>query len=361
MGDILEEMTDQVPDRFLWMYILLAANMAILALQLRIAVKTISLLPFFKVAQVGLILLKIVKFKWLYSPGIINVGKDRVILILKKQLMKRILIIIVLCPLTSWTASAQYYYNDIVLNKTLLSEMAAYKAGKVREMKTTSLEKDGTESEGFRCNKKFSRDYTKAELFTETMDSYPTWFISYFDKNGLLESTIDSSEAASTNTQYSYDAQGRLYRIFSLTSFPDDEAHDVTEDHIYEYGAAGIPVKMLMIKNKVDTMEILFKADENGNVGIEKNARTAEDYYYYYDSKKRVTEIAHSYNARNKMTTDFVFEYNDANQVTRMEAAEKEGAYYFTWRYTYENGLRATERCYSKEGAIQGSVEYAYK
>src|SRR5450432_1160452 len=86
---------------------------------------------------------------------------------------------------------AQYYYNDIVLNKTLLSEMAAYKAQKVREMKTTSLEKDGTESEGFRCNKKFNRDYTKAELFTETMDSYPTWFISRFDKDGLLESTTN--------------------------------------------------------------------------------------------------------------------------------------------------------------------------
>ena len=115
-----------------------------------------------------------------------------------------------------------------------------------------------------------------------------------------------------------------------------------------------------MIKNKVDTMPILFMNDESGNVGIEKNARTGEDYYYYYDPKKRVTEIAHSFNAT-KLNTDFVFEYDYEGRVTRMQAAEKEGAYYFTWRYTYENGLRTTERCYSKEGAIQGSVEYAYK
>lgn len=258
-------------------------------------------------------------------------------------------------------AGAQYYYNDIVVNQHLFSEIAVLKTQKVREMKITSLEKDGVESEGFKCNKKFNRDYTKAELFTETMDSYATWFISYFDKNGVLESTIDSSEVSATNTAYSYDAQGRLYRINSSTHFPDDEAHDVTEDHVYEYGAGGIPVKMLMIKNKVDTMPILFMPDENGNIGIEKNARTAEDYYYYYDSKKRMTEIAHSYSTRNKLNTDFVFEYNYEGQVVKMEAAEKEGAYYFTWRYTYENGLRTTERCYSKEGSIQGSVEYLYK
>ena len=275
--------------------------------------------------------------------------------------MKRIPTIIIFFMAAGLEVNAQYYNNDIVLNKRLLPEMASFKEQKIREIRITSLEKDGVESEGFKCYKKFSRDYTKAELFTETMDSYATWFISYFDKNGLLESTIDSSEAASTDTEYSYDAQGRLYRIYSATHFPDDDAHDVTEDHIYEYGNEGIPVKMLVIKNKVDTMPILFMHDESGNVGIEKNARTSEDYYYYYDAKKRVTEIAHSYNARNKLSTDFIFEYNYQGQVTRMQAAEKEGAYYFTWKYTYENGLRSTERCYSKEGSIQGSVEYAYK
>jgi len=275
--------------------------------------------------------------------------------------MKRIQIIIALSLLTGWSASAQYYYNDIVLNKRLLTEMAVFKAQKIREMKTTSLEKDGTESQGFVCNKKFNRDYTKVQLFTETMDSYATWFISRFNDKGLLESTVDSSEASSTNTTYSYDAQGRLYRIYSSTSFTDDDAHDVTEDHVYEYGAGDMPTKLLVIKNGVDTMPILFKADEAGNIGIEKNAKTGEDFFYYYDSKKRITEIAHSYITTKKLTTDFLFEYNYEGQVTRMQASENDGNYYFTWRYTYENGLRTTERCYSKEGSIQGSVEYAYK
>jgi len=65
MGDVLEEMAYQVPGRFFRMDIFLAADMAILALQLGIAIKAILFLPFSKVTQVGLILLKIVKFKWL--------------------------------------------------------------------------------------------------------------------------------------------------------------------------------------------------------------------------------------------------------------------------------------------------------
>jgi len=293
--------------------------------------------------------------------GAAIVRKDRVILMLKKHLMKRTLIILMASAFGVGNANAQYYYNDIVVNQRLFAEMAVIKEQKIREMRITSLEKDGTESEGFVCNKKFNRDYTEAKLFTETMDSYATWFISNFDKNGVLQSTIDSSEATSTTTHYTYDAQGRLYQISSYTHIADDDAHDVTEDHIYEYGADGVPSKLRVIKNKIDTMPILFKSDESGNVGIEKNAKTEEDYYYYFDTKKRLTQIAHSYKTHSKLTTDFVFEYNYAGQVTRMEAAEKDGAYYFTWKYTYENGLRSTERCYSKEGSIQGSVEYAYK
>lgn len=274
--------------------------------------------------------------------------------------MKKIL---VLTPfiLAGWKANAQYYFNDVIVNQRLMADMAAYKENKVKEIKLTSLEKDGMESEGFICRKRFNRDFTKSELFTATNDSYATAFTSHFTKDGRLDFTVDSSEASATTVQYSYDQKGRLERIYSVTSFPDDDAHDVIEEHIYAYDENNVPSNLAIVKNKVDTTLIFFKADEMGNVGIEKNAKTGEDFYYYYDNKKRVTSIVHSYARRKTPTTDFVFEYNYAGQVTKMEAAEKEGAFYFTWRYNYENGLRTMERCYSKEGAIQGSVEYQYK
>ncbi|HMC99460.1 MAG TPA: hypothetical protein VKH37_04875, partial [Ferruginibacter sp.] len=172
--------------------------------------------------------------------------------------MKRSAIITAICLLSGITANAQYYYNDIVLNNRLQADMAVIKEQKIKEVKVTSLEKDGTESEGFTCHKKFNRDYTKSELFTETMDAYATIFISYFNTNGLLQHTIDSSEATSTNAEYSYDEKGRLYRIFTRTSFSDDDAHDVTEDHIYQYGQADIPTQLLVIRNGVDTTTVLF-------------------------------------------------------------------------------------------------------
>ena len=85
MGNVLEEMGNQVPYSFFRFDILLAANMAVLSLQLRIAIEAILFLPFLKVAQADLILLKIVKFKVFCTRGALNVRKDRVILMLKKQ------------------------------------------------------------------------------------------------------------------------------------------------------------------------------------------------------------------------------------------------------------------------------------
>ena len=94
---------------------------------------------------------------------------------------------------------------------------------------------------------------------------------------------------------------------------------------------------------------------------IEKKKKTAEVYYYYYDEKNRLTDIVHKYSYQKQLFTESSFEYDDIGQLAKMVSSEKEGAYYFTWRYNYEDGLRTNERCYSKEGRLVGSVEYKYK
>lgn len=50
MGDIIKEMGDHMPERFLWHYVLLAANMAILALYYRTAIQAIL---FFSLGDMG--------------------------------------------------------------------------------------------------------------------------------------------------------------------------------------------------------------------------------------------------------------------------------------------------------------------
>ena len=280
---------------------------------------------------------------------------------LKKQQMIKHTIILLFILTASSNLWAQYYYNDIINNKQVLAELATLKEKKINGVKVTSIEATGEETEGFTCQKKINRNFTEVEIYTETNESYPNTFISYFTKAGLLQRTIDSSEAGATTIDYTYDGAGRLISISSLKRFAtDDDAGVVLEKHLYNYNAAGVLEQMMLVKNNRDTTVFIFEADESGNIIIEKNARTAE-VYYYYDTKNRLTDIVHRYSYQKNLFTEYSFEYDPAGQLAKMVTSEKEGAYYFTWRYVYEDGLRINERCYSKEGRIMGSVEYKYK
>ncbi len=278
----------------------------------------------------------------------------------KQQMIKPILFTIAIA-VTASQAQAQYYYKDILSNKELQAETQRLKEQKIHTVNITSLESDGRESEGFFCQKKFNKNYSESELKTSTSTSYNNYFTSRFTKEGLLKQTIDSSEVASTTANYIYDDKQQLIKIESSTNFAaEDNDDNNSEQHIYEY-ENGLPTKLWVIINDKDTSLYLFKTDENNNIGIEKNAKTGDIFYYYYDTKKQLTDVVHSYAAKKTLIPDYKFEYNGAGLVTQMVASEKEGAYFFTWRYSYENGLRTMERCYNKEGRLTGSVEYQYK
>lgn len=276
-------------------------------------------------------------------------------------MIKNSILVLFILVITS-TASAQYYYDDIINNKQMRADLALLKEKKIKGVKVISLEASGEESEGFTCQKKINRDFTEVEIYTETSESYPNTFISYFNKAGLLQKTVDSSEAGATTINYTYDGADRLISLNSSKHFAtDDDAGVVVEKHLYKYNAAGILEQMTLVKNNRDSTLYFFQADESGNITIEKNSKTAEIYYYYYNSKNQLTDIVHSYSYQKKLFTEYAFEYNYAGQLAKMVNSEKEGAYFFTWRYNYEDGLRVSERCYSKEGRMMGSVEYKYK
>ena len=275
------------------------------------------------------------------------------------QLMKVTMVIAGLLAIT--TANAQYYYKDIHSTKELLDEVARLKEQKLRTINVTSLESDGTESEGFFCQKKFNRNYTEAVLTTSTSTSYNNYFTSYFTKDGLLTQTVDSSEVGSTTANYTYNGKQQLIKISSSTNFASDENDDNnSEQHLYDYENGQLK-SLLVVRNNKDTVSIAFMPDENNNIGIEKNVKTGDIYYYYYDVKNRLTDVVHTYDAKKTLVPDYKFSYNSSGLVAQMIASEKEGAYFFVWKYTYENGLRTMERCYSKEGRLTGSVEYEYK
>lgn len=259
-------------------------------------------------------------------------------------------------------SQAQYYYKDIVSNNQLLAEMVQLKDQKIRTVIVTSFEDDGKPSDGFMVEKQINRNYTEVETFTRSNVTGPSLLTSRFTKDGLLVQTVDSSDLAVKTSTYEYDDQKRIRRIrAAIHSTDDDFVSEIVEDHVYEYGPNGILVKMHKIKNGRDSSIILFSPDEKNNVSIEKDTRSGTTYYYYYDSKNRLTDVVHLNPFNQKMLPDYVFEYNNAGLITQMTTTEEGGSYYYIWRYTYANGLRIREKCYSKEKRLMGTIEYEYK
>lgn len=277
--------------------------------------------------------------------------------------MKKISSFFLLLIIIGFSSHAQYYFKDIISNKQLLADMAAYKLNKIKTINIKSFEDNGSESEGFICQKKFSKDFSKATLFTRSDISGASLLSSTFNENGFLTKTYDSSDISVTTNLYSYDFMDRIHSILSVIRSQDDDfTNEIREEHIYQYNETGQAEKMIRVKNKTDSTLILFALDENDNVGIEKDTRSGTKFYYYYDAKRRITDIVQENDFKTRLLPDYIFEYNNsAGLLSQMTTTEEGGNYYYVWKYTYENGLRVKERCYNKERRLMGSIEYEYK
>jgi hypothetical protein len=260
------------------------------------------------------------------------------------------------------SAKAQYYYKDILSNRQLIAEMAQLKEQKVKTISLKSFEDDGSSSDGFFCEKKINRNYTTVETLTKSYVTGASVFTSNFNTNGLLLQTVDSSEISSSTSVYSYTGNDKIKSIVSIVRSGDDDfRNEIREEHIYDYDNKGLLIKMVRVKNLTDSTIFIFSRDDNNNIAIEKNTKTGDTYYYYYDSKNRITDVVRMNKFNQKMLPDYIFEYDNAGLITQMTTTEEGGSYYFIWKYTYENGLRTREKCFSKERRLMGTIEYEYK
>ena len=267
-----------------------------------------------------------------------------------------------ICVVTAITARAQYYYKDIISNKQLLEEMTRLKEQKIRSISITSFEDDGSPSDGFFCEKNLNKSYTSVETLTKSNVTGASVFTSDFNKNGLLIRSVDSSDIAVNTSTYQYDANMHIASIrSSVRSSDDDFTSEILEEHLYQYDAKGMLQKMIRIKNNTDSSTILFSVDEKNNIAIEKDSKSGNTYYYYYDAKNRLTDVVHMNPFNQKMLPDYMFEYNSSGLITQMTTTEEGGSYYYIWKYTYDNGLRTSEKCFSKERRLMGSIQYTYK
>lgn len=276
--------------------------------------------------------------------------------------MKRTFVLSFLFIATLPALKAQYYYKDIVSSDQLQADMARYKENKVRTINIKSFEDNGTPSEGFFAQKKISKGYSRTELFTRSNISAPSMLITWFNKNGQLSKTNDSSDISVTTNIYQYNTNGKISNIISsIRSADDDFKSEIHEEHLYTYDDNGRPDKMIRVKNFTDSIIILFAKDEHGNIAIEKDTRSGTKFYYYYDAKKRLTDVVQENDFKTRMYPDYIFEYNNSGLLSQMTTTEEGGNYYYVWKYTYDNGLRVREKCFNKERRLMGSIEYEYK
>lgn len=259
------------------------------------------------------------------------------------------------------TVHAQYYYKDLLSNIQVVADMKGYKENKIKKIVLKSFEDNGAESNGFFCEKKFNRDFTKSDLYTRADISAASLFTSTFNKDGKLLNTYDSSLLSVTQIIYSYNADNLISSIISTVSSTDEDfRNEIKEEHFYKY-ENGKPFKITRVKNGADTTDILFALDDNGNVAIEKDTKNGTKFFYYYDAKNRLTDIVQSNEYIKNAKPDYIFEYNNAGLLTQMTALEEGSKSFYVWKYSYENGLRIKERCFTDERKLMGSIEYEYK
>ena len=257
---------------------------------------------------------------------------------------------------------AQFFYRDLISIAQANEEMAAYKMAGIKNIKIKSLEANGEESEDFFCEKKLSKDFRKSSLYTRTGNQGKSLMESFFNKEGLLYKTYDSSEIVVSRNEFFYDNNKRLSSTLSYSKSNDDDfINEITEAHVYQYNEDGIPISMLRIKNQTDTIVILFSLDENNNVAIEKETKNGSKYYYYYDEDKRLTDVVHTNEFKQRLVADYVFDYNEEGKISEMTTTEDGNDNFTVWKYDYENHLKVKERIFDRNGMLMGKIIYEYK
>lgn len=271
-------------------------------------------------------------------------------------------IVLLFVASSSFPAFSQFYYKDQVVTRQSMQQLQQYKAAKVKAVKLTSYESDGSASDDFSGEQSVSSNYTLVKTFTKSKISDSSELTTFYNASGQLVKTVDTTDGFKSTTEYTYDANNRLTQIVNFSASTGQATEQ--EQHIWSYSAAGVPEKMFKIKNTNDTTHVKFIADEKGNIIEEHSVRKGTalpTYYYYYDEKNRLTDIVR-YNPRaRRLLPDYVFEYDEDGRVSTVIIVPETGSDYEKWFYSYyENGLKGQEACYNKRQELQGRIEYQY-
>jgi hypothetical protein len=262
---------------------------------------------------------------------------------------------------TAITAKAQYYYKDIIVTGQINANYRVLRDNKVTRVTLTPSALDPAQN-AVTLQQTVNASKNVVITYTKVPDATESWLKSYYNGNGLLIKTVDSSADVVTSSLYAYDAAGRILTISSNSVPVNDPAE--TEVHTWNYNSNGQPVEMTKIKNGNDTTFVSFITDEQGNTGEESSVHKKErsgTTYYYYDGQHHLTDVARFNKRANRILPDYMFEYNDAAQLSQMIIVPEGSADYQTWKYSYNpQRLKDKDECFSKQKQMVASIEYTY-
>ena len=264
------------------------------------------------------------------------------------------------------TAQAQYYYNDILSNRTARENFLLLKKTGIKTVAVSSFDPGGEPTEGFAVKQEL--DTRSGIVITSSQSAYsnPSVLTSKYSADGWPVATSDSTGGSVSRTSYSYgaDASHQLLSVASATGFPGEQTNPYLETRTYTNNGSR-PVGMVRIKNGKDTLRVSFITEEHGWVGEERwvqKGKTIETYYYYYDAAGRVTDIAHFNKIARRILPDYTFEYDAGGRQTGMVTFINGTNQYRTWHYTYDNrGLKTGEVVFNKDRQQEGKLVYSYQ
>jgi YD repeat-containing protein len=276
--------------------------------------------------------------------------------------MNRILLLVVIM-FAAAKAQSQFYYLDIIGTKQTNQQYKLIRANQLKHISAISYESNSQPSKDFFLDQTVENDARQITTRSATVGNAPSYFISYYNNNRLIR-TVDSGRNAINTVEYNYDNAGRVSSINS-TSKDFDGTSTNTETHTWSYNERGLPASMLQVKNRFDTTFVSFKYDEQDNVGEEiwkKNNRVIEDYFYYYNAKKQLTDIVRYSRKAKAMLPDYMLEYDNSGRVTQMTQTQATSANYLIWKYMYNDlGMKDKEYVFNKRKELLGRIEYSYK
>ena len=269
----------------------------------------------------------------------------------------------------SITLHAQYYYNDIIGTRETNRQMQTYLANKVRSVAATGYDQRGMKASDYSELHEI-KENGKALRASSIINLNKSVIYSRFDDKGRVISMTDSTGGIASTTTYTYDEAGRLSLVRNSIRDTANDFNQV-ESHVWLYDNGGKPYKMWRLisngeQGPVDSLEIRFVTDEDGNTGEERTYRKGFEtgyLYYYYDDKNRLSDIVRYNSKLRTLVPDLMFEYDDNDRVIQKITTLSNlnmGAY-LIWRYVYdEKGLKSKEALFNHEKQMTGKIDFLY-